>query len=160
MDPNWYVVGRLLPLGRLIGHNPPPEERAEERELCRRLARNEHLEKTELDVCLPAANWAWIGAGMTSIALVAGAGLAEDATGWAALTVVRVAATALLGVCWALAFLGLFRNAMLDRSFEDADSRAWLHRLAERLYRPRRYDFWLAAAVSVPPTLWASGVLG
>lgn len=142
------------------GRRRAADDRGEERALFRRLARHERLEKTELDLCLPAANWACIGTGMASIALVTGAGLAEDATGRLALTVVRVTATALLGVSWALAILGLFRNAMLDRSFEDTDSPAWLQRLAERLYHPRRHDFWLAATVSLLPTLWASGVLG
>lgn len=161
MDLNWYIAGRILPLGRLIGHNPPPEERQEERDLCRRLARGSHLRSEELDICLGPATWAWIGAVMTTLAVAIVCGLAGEAVGTPLSDFFGIVDFVLLvanGVATVLTFICLFRNAMLDRSDEYSDSSPWVQRIAVKLYYPRPYDFWVAMTVSIWSALWGDNL--
>ncbi|GHE25260.1 hypothetical protein [Streptomyces hydrogenans] len=155
MDLNWYIVGKILPLGRLIGHSPSTEERKEEQDLCRRLARGEHLDKEELDACFGPAAWAWIGAVMASIAALAVCGRSGDSVGGVVFEIINFALLAVFGTAGALVFICLFRNAMLDRTSE-WEHGSWRWRVANRCYYPRAYDFWLAVALAVWPTLWAT----
>ncbi|MEU6755718.1 hypothetical protein [Streptomyces sp. NPDC046685] len=158
MDLNWYIVRRILVLGRLIGHDLSPEERAEERESCQHLARQEEVDSSDLDIAYTAAISAWWGAVMAAIALAALALFLVDKvhTVFGALVLVSLLS---LGISLALILISVMRDAMLDRA-GDSDPDTWTGRIAARLSRPRAYDFWLAAAASVWPALWASGFVG
>ncbi|MBC9719551.1 hypothetical protein H9Y04_44380 [Streptomyces sp. TRM66268-LWL] len=156
MDPGWYLAGKILVLGRLIGHNPTPEERAEERDLCARLSRREHLGREELDICLPATAWAWIGAFMACIAATALSGFLIDdvfgVTGYPQ-NVVMFGFLLSCGISVALGLIGYFRSNMLIYSDEDYDAPRFVAKAAEKLYYPRAYDFWIALAASIWPAL-------
>ncbi|MFD8061157.1 hypothetical protein ACFXA0_17765 [Streptomyces cyaneofuscatus] len=55
MDVAWYIAGRALPLDALTGHRPPPDERADEREVCLRIARGQEVDSDDLDIAYSAA---------------------------------------------------------------------------------------------------------
>ncbi|MEV7279249.1 hypothetical protein [Streptomyces sp. NPDC093111] len=162
MDLSFYFVGKILFLGRLIGHNPTAEERREERELCQRLARRERLSRDELDICVPAAAWAWIGALMTFVATAAlSMFVLEDVLDLSGYPrkIFSFGFLCSWGVSLVLGALYYYRDDMLVRSDDESDSAPWVRRIAAKLYYPRAYDFWIALAASIWPALWGANLV-
>ncbi|MEV8626321.1 hypothetical protein [Streptomyces sp. NPDC051079] len=161
MDPGWYLAGRLLALGRLIGHNPTPDERREERELCQRMNRRERLTKNELDICLGAAAWAWIGMCMAAMIAALPVMFVEDLLGGNIrfLDAVLFGLLVVFGTGGALGVIFYLRDDLLIRSDPDHGAPQFVAKLAEKLYYPRPYDFWVAMAASLWPALRASNLL-
>ncbi|MBD3545643.1 MULTISPECIES: hypothetical protein [Streptomyces] len=153
MDLNWLVARWILVLGRLAGHDPSPQERAEEQALCRRLARREKVPADDLEFAYSAAISAWWGGIMASMVLVLLGLFLEDVH--PSFDVVALVGLLTMGVALTLVFLCSLRNWMLDR----ADPQTLTGRIAARLSCPRAYDFWLASAASVWPALWGSGMV-
>ncbi|MEU6244583.1 hypothetical protein [Streptomyces sp. NPDC047024] len=154
MDLNWYIARGILPLGRLIGHRPS----AQEKDICRRLARGEPVTDEVLGVVLLAAAWAWCGMVMTAIGFAATAMFLDDVVGRPLFTALVTVGTAVLGLSLGLFAICCLRDWLLDHATEKGPGTR-SGRIAARFVRPRAYDFWLAAAASVWPTLWSAGVI-
>ncbi|MBK0377280.1 hypothetical protein I3215_31185 [Streptomyces sp. RB110-1] len=157
MDIAFHIARWALPLNLLIGHRPSREQRAEEREVCLRIARGGKFDSDDLDVAYLAARGAWGGGLIVSLGL-----------SWLFLDLADsvhpgfdlpgIAIMFVMGLCLSLLLIHQSRDWMLEHT-EDADPDARTGRIAARLSRPRAYDFWLAAAASVWPALWGAGVV-
>ncbi|MEV7274054.1 hypothetical protein ACIQIG_30695 [Streptomyces bacillaris] len=155
MDIAWYIARWALPLNVLTGHRPPPDERADEREMCLLIARGEEVDADDLDVAYSAAGGAWIGGVMVGI-LLASVSMALGDHVHPGFEVLSFVSLLLMGLCLGLFLICHCRTWMLDRA-HDAEPGTWTERIATCLSRPRAYDIVLAAAGSVWPATWAAG---
>ncbi|MFJ9686218.1 hypothetical protein ACIRRX_11075 [Streptomyces bacillaris] len=155
MDIAWYIARWALPLNVLTGHRPPPDERADEREVCLLIARGEEVDADDLDVAYSAAGGAWIGGFMVGILLVSVSMALGDHV-HPGFEVLGFVSLLVMGLCLGLFLICHGRTRMLDRAhYAGPGTRA--ERIATRLSRPRAYDIVLAAAGSVWPAMWAAG---